>query len=798
MSTLRIKDAPLLPDVNGTEKIPTGGRGDYAISVDQIKGHIFEDIGKELVGLGNVDNTSDLDKPVSTAQQAALNLKADKTYVDTSLDLKADKTNVYTRSETTLALSQKADLVNGTVPSNQLPSYVDDVVEYTTNTLPIVGESGKIYITTDTNRTWRWSGNQYVEISNGGVSDSTLKLQTPRKIANVDFDGTQNINIPHNNLTNRDAAEAHPASAISDASGMSQQKINDLSLTPFHFGGIGDGVYHKLSERYATIEDARVKYPTAQSLDDSIDLCALEAFFDHCHDNLVNANITLNAYVNRPLYVGMIRKDSNYKTKVYNGDLTLSNTQTDVEIPFLMRINAADTEWVGKLTFIGKGGSVKDRKQLGGLVIGDNGTDGSSGRVHITSVYCSSFKHFGFALSNDSIFPRMDNVHSDNIGSIGVSYANDNLNHAGVVKSFTSVDGQNNQYSLVTVDSVPSEYNHDTYSTAMVMFEGDPLPYRIQSIDKNTNTIKVYPRLNNKLTYSKLKYIYGCGMFWAGNNSGAGNFGHLQFILCGIGFWGFSLFGANINYLSTEFCGCGVTLGGQSNTVIGYNINNAYFEGNVWDYIQQWGNTNSPLIDFGMTHGFSADRVAELTSWRVTVWDEAREQSAFNASKITIGNRTYITDQNYNTSVDLSDPRDVLPVVTAGGDLLLTYESEYERISDLLGKQNKVLVITQNSSWRDPTAITIKVPDGWSLNGVLNGTVTTNPQKFATTLTVVKNADKSLRIFGESLYNTSGTTAERPSNAPTGFVYIDTTLVASGKPIYKTATGWVDAAGVAV
>lgn len=230
MSTLRISDAPLLPDVDGTEKIPTGGRGDYAISVDQIKDHIFQDVGKELVGLGNVDNTSDLDKPVSTAQQAALNLKADKIYVDTNLDLKADKTSVYTRSETSLALSTKADLVSGVIPSNQLPSYVDDVVEYTTNTLPIVGESGKIYVTTDTNRTWRWSGNQYVEISNGGISDSTLKLQTLRKIANVDFDGTQNIDIPHNNLKDRNATEAHPASAILDVSGLSQQAINNQTI----------------------------------------------------------------------------------------------------------------------------------------------------------------------------------------------------------------------------------------------------------------------------------------------------------------------------------------------------------------------------------------------------------------------------------------------------------------------------------------------------------------------------------------------------------------------------------------
>ncbi|NCB66834.1 MAG: hypothetical protein EOM48_11815, partial [Bacilli bacterium] len=39
-------------------------------------------VTKLQVGLGNVDNTSDADKPVSTAQQTALNLKADKTTTD--------------------------------------------------------------------------------------------------------------------------------------------------------------------------------------------------------------------------------------------------------------------------------------------------------------------------------------------------------------------------------------------------------------------------------------------------------------------------------------------------------------------------------------------------------------------------------------------------------------------------------------------------------------------------------------------------------------------------------------------
>lgn len=55
---------------------------------------------------------------------------------------------------------------NGKVPSSQLPSYVDDVLEYDKqSSFPTTGETGKIYIAQDTNKTYRWSGTAYVEIS---------------------------------------------------------------------------------------------------------------------------------------------------------------------------------------------------------------------------------------------------------------------------------------------------------------------------------------------------------------------------------------------------------------------------------------------------------------------------------------------------------------------------------------------------------------------------------------------------------------------------------------------------------
>jgi hypothetical protein len=55
---------------------------------------------------------------------------------------------------------------DGKVPSSQLPSYVDDVLEYASvSAFPSTGESGKIYIALDTNKTYRWSGSAYIEIS---------------------------------------------------------------------------------------------------------------------------------------------------------------------------------------------------------------------------------------------------------------------------------------------------------------------------------------------------------------------------------------------------------------------------------------------------------------------------------------------------------------------------------------------------------------------------------------------------------------------------------------------------------
>lgn len=207
-------------------------------------------VTKAQVGLSNVDNTSDLNKPISTATQTALDGKVDdaqisnmdntsdlskpiSTATQTALDAKVDDAQVLTNVPagavfTDTVYSHPLDGVDpgaaltgavvfsditvnsaghvtgsstriltpasigaepalgftpensankganngyaeldgsGKVPSAQLPSFVDDVLEYANLAgFPGTGEAGKVYIAIDTNITYRWSGSVYTPI----------------------------------------------------------------------------------------------------------------------------------------------------------------------------------------------------------------------------------------------------------------------------------------------------------------------------------------------------------------------------------------------------------------------------------------------------------------------------------------------------------------------------------------------------------------------------------------------------------------------------------------------------------
>lgn len=109
-------------------------------------------------------------------------------------------TKILTAAERTAIgnISNKADLVEGKVPATQLPSYVDDVLEYANlASFPATGESGKIYIALDTNLTYRWSGSVYVSISSSLALGETAGTAYRGDRGKVAYDHSQATGNPH-------------------------------------------------------------------------------------------------------------------------------------------------------------------------------------------------------------------------------------------------------------------------------------------------------------------------------------------------------------------------------------------------------------------------------------------------------------------------------------------------------------------------------------------------------------------------------------------------------------------------
>jgi hypothetical protein len=129
---------------------------------------------------------------------------------------------------------------SGIILTSQLPSYVDDVLEYTNLAgFPATGETGKIYVAKDTNKTYRWGGTAYIYITSGAVDSvagktgvvtlakadvglasvdntadaaknvlSATKLTTARTINGTAFDGSANITITDSTKENSITAGA--------------------------------------------------------------------------------------------------------------------------------------------------------------------------------------------------------------------------------------------------------------------------------------------------------------------------------------------------------------------------------------------------------------------------------------------------------------------------------------------------------------------------------------------------------------------------------------------------------------
>lgn len=128
--------------------------------IDNLDDKIDKEIADREAEIDRLENKFDgvTDKPEDALQKEIEDRKAGDTTITNSLNA-----FISTKGQP----SGLAELDStGKVPAAQLPSYVDDVLEFSTkDQFPQTGETGKIYVAKDTNLTYRWTGTQYLEIS---------------------------------------------------------------------------------------------------------------------------------------------------------------------------------------------------------------------------------------------------------------------------------------------------------------------------------------------------------------------------------------------------------------------------------------------------------------------------------------------------------------------------------------------------------------------------------------------------------------------------------------------------------
>lgn len=128
--------------------------------IDDLDDKIDKEIADREAEIDRIENKFDgvTDKLEDALQKEIENRKAGDTTITNSL-------NAFISTKGQPGGLAELDST-GKVPAAQLPSYVDDVLEFSTKAqFPQTGETGKIYVAKDTNLTYRWTGTQYLEIS---------------------------------------------------------------------------------------------------------------------------------------------------------------------------------------------------------------------------------------------------------------------------------------------------------------------------------------------------------------------------------------------------------------------------------------------------------------------------------------------------------------------------------------------------------------------------------------------------------------------------------------------------------
>ena len=275
---------------------------------------------------------------------------------------------------------------SGKVPSTQLPSYVDDVLEFTQlDQLPKPGESGKIYVVTSTNLQYRWSGSDYVEISKSLALGETSSTAYPgdKGKATTDVVNSLSDNLVNDVLVSQSDKNS-VSLAIKSITKNPVKKNKELLLvdgepilltdnTPILLAdNVNDGLYDQADDKLITINQASSFTAGVMSASDKTKLDGLKAQAE-IDTSISNVQNNLNAHINN-------RTNPHRVTKEQIGLDQVDNT-SDANKPIS---NATQTALNGKFSAT-DGNALKQRvDNIPELVATDITVDSDNDSVNIS------------------------------------------------------------------------------------------------------------------------------------------------------------------------------------------------------------------------------------------------------------------------------------------------------------------------------------------------------------------------------------------------------------------------------
>lgn len=213
------KSVYIMPDLAGLQSDVNGGDivlATAAVSGTGVKGKVALDVRElDMNGVKITDLADGVD-----AQDAVT-----KSQLDTKVD-----------SSLLGAANGVATLDgDGKVPSSQLPSYVDDVLEFADlASFPAEGAVGKIYVALDSNKTYRWSGSVYVEISaspgsTDAVPEGSLNLYFTDERAQAALAADLALKADISYVDTQDAATLTSAQSYTDTAVGAEQSAREAA-----------------------------------------------------------------------------------------------------------------------------------------------------------------------------------------------------------------------------------------------------------------------------------------------------------------------------------------------------------------------------------------------------------------------------------------------------------------------------------------------------------------------------------------------------------------------------------------